>query len=150
VVSGLDVEFSSRWRADLAPLRFVTGSGARATIDGRTTPEEEALDGAPFTGWRVDGASGRFVNLLALDGPCPFEALLRYRDDVQETKESKSLGLVGFVLHAKGDVSGHAWSGTSTTIVPRPGDERGPEELERLLAAPLVVEGRVPPTAQSL
>ncbi|MBK7977694.1 MAG: hypothetical protein IPK07_32060 [Deltaproteobacteria bacterium] len=139
VVRRLDIEMSGFWRADAAPFSFTTGDGAHATFDGHPDESESALDGQPFTGWRVASADGVVVNLLALDAAAPFAARLRYRDERTERGGVAALGPVGLVLRATGDVSGREWRATSTTLFPRAGDERSPAEFARILAHPLVV-----------
>ncbi len=139
VVHRLDIEMSGFWRADSAPFAFTTGDGAHATLDGGTDAAEEALDGQPFSGWRVASAGGVVVNMLALDAAAPFAARLRYHDEKTERDGGAALGPVGLVLRATGDVSGREWKATSTTLFPRAGDERSPADFARLLAHPLVV-----------
>lgn len=139
VVRRLDIEMSGFWRADAAPFTFTTGDGEHVRLDGHAEGEEKHLDGRPFSGWRVAGADGTVVNLLALDAASPFDALLRYRDEKTERGAVAVLGPIGLVLRAKGDVSGREWHATSTTLFPRAGDERSPPDFAHLLANPLVV-----------
>lgn len=139
VLSRLTIEISGWWRADAAPFRLLTGDGGRALLDGGAGDGLPQLDGAPFTGWRVSSAAGTIVNVLLLDAAAPFEARLRVGDARSQRGGVEAVGPLGFVLHSTGSVSGHAWRATSTTIFPRPADERGPEAFTRLLANPLEV-----------